>query len=341
MIDRLLSELTRGRGRPTFGAMCVFAMLAGVTASAAAQRPPAANEEAPGPAAPSATPAPALPAPALPAPAPPAPAPPKPATDEDDDDRPSPSPRAPDSDATPVAPAPAVSANAFVSTPALAPRPAPEPDRNQVDDGQLGTHQEHWRLGVGLRETFVTGKGYDPFSTDNVLPQVSLDFGRAFYASGPLSVAALVVWDYGSTKATARQADASLVVHRITAGAEGRYHLVRRLYVFGRIAPGALHSAATLHDQVLDIDRESQAWVFTSDFSLGAAFEFAGDARGASTRPRGWVGADGGYSWSASSKVDFKDTGSNNQRPARLEPLRFDDLALRGAFFRLTATLTY
>jgi hypothetical protein len=332
MIDRLLSELTRGRGRPTFGAVRVLALLAGVTASAAAQRPPATNEEAPAPSAPAVVPAPAAPVPA----------PPTPATDEDDDDKPPPNSRVNGPDANPAAALPEVSPNAVVTTPRLAPRPAPEPDLNQIDDGQRGTHQEHWLFGVGLRETFVTGKGYDPFSTDNVLPQVSLDLGRAFYANGPLSIAGLVAWDYGSTKATARQADTSLVVHRITAGAEGRYHLIRRLYVFGRIAPGALHSSATLRDQVAGIERESQAWVFTGDLLVGAAFEFAGDARGASTRPRAWVGADGGYSWSASSKVDFKDTtGSGSQAPARLEPLRFDDLALRGGFFRLTATLTY
>jgi len=329
MNDRLLSELTREGGRRTFGPVCVFALLASVAASAAAQTPPTANTDAP--AAPSAAP--------TPAPASPGPVPVKPAPDTDDDDEKPPSPRVPDSDVSPAVPPPAVSPNAVVMPPP--PRPASEVELNQIDDGQMGTHQEHWLLGVGLRELFVTGKGYDPFSTDNVLPQVSINLGRAFYASGPVSLAGLFGWDYGSTKATARQADTSLVVHRITAGAEGRYHLLRRLYVFGRIAPGALHSAATLHDQVVGFDRETDAWVFTSDFSLGAAFEFAGDARGASTRPRGWIGADGGYSWSASSKVDFKDTGSNSQAPARLEPLRFDDLALRGAFFRLTATLTY
>jgi hypothetical protein len=330
MIDRWLSELTPARRLGTFGA--VFAAAASVAASAVAQTPPAATPDAPAPASALPAPAPAKPAPETPAPA---------KTEDEGDDEKAPPPRATDSDASPALPTPLISPQANAAPPPPAPAPPSAPDLNQIDDGQMGTHQEHWLLGVGLRETFVTGKGYDPFSTDNVLPQVSIDLGRAFYASGPVSLAAIFAWDYGSTKATARQADTSLVVHRLTAGAEGRYHLLRRLYVFGRIAPGAQHSAATLHDEVAGVDRETDAWVFTSDFSLGAAFEFAGDARGASTRPRAWIGADGGYSWAAASKLDFKTAGPSDQTPARLEPLRFDDLALRGAFFRLAATVTY
>lgn len=334
MTDRLLSELTRGDTRRTFGVVCALVALAGITVNAAAQTPAPSTSEAPAPAPAGASPA---PAPALPTPTE------QPATDGADVKPASPRPPPlPDSDESPAVPPPAVSPETLAATTPSPSRSAPEPpDLNQIDDGQMGSHQEHWLLGVGIRETLVTGKGYDPFSTDNVLPQVSLDLGRAFYTSGPLSIAGMAVWDYGSTKATARGADTWLGVHRITAAAEGRYHLLRRFYVFGRVGAGALHSAATFHDQVVGIDRESDAWVFTSDYSLGAAFEFAGDARGASTRPRGWVGADAGYSWSAASKLAFNEFGSDGTAPTRLETLRFDDLALRGGFFRLTATVTY
>ncbi|HTQ07641.1 MAG TPA: hypothetical protein VMI54_27480 [Polyangiaceae bacterium] len=334
MTDRIARERARRRARGVFGTLAALAAsLTAASAAVAAETPNAPTTQTPAPAPASSTPA---PAPALPVPPQP-----KPATDDDADQPAAPNAPAPTSDASPAAPAPIASPDTPMPAPPSTARAVAEPDLNSVDDGTLGTHQEHWLLGIGVREMFVTEKAYDPFSTDNVLPQVSLNLGRAFYASGPLSFAGLFVWDYGSTKATARGADASLAVHRLTAAAEARYHLFRRWYVFGRVAPGALHSAATLHDQVVGVDRESNAWVFTSDFSAGSAFEFAGDARGASTRPRAWIGADAGYSWAESAKLDFKATGADSSTPARLEPLSFGELAVRGAFLRFTATLTY
>lgn len=350
MNDRALAELTARTGGRALGVACTFALMLGSTRSAAAaETPPEVNPVAPAPAAPSAVPAPANTAPPAPAnataPAPAA-APATPAHDDDDDDDASdaeakPSPPAHDAAAVPMAPTLVTPPHPVAETPAPRPQPTIDhPDLNSIDDGTLGTHQQHWLLGIGLRETFVTSKGYDPFSTDNVLPQFSLNLGRAFYASGPLSFAGMLVWDYGSTKASARGTDASLRVHRLTVGAEARYHLLRRLYVFGRVAPGALRSDATLHDQVVGVDRTAGAWVFASDFSAGSAFEFAGDARGASTHPRGFIGVDGGYSWASASKLDL-DAKSSASTPARLESWNFGDLALRGAFLRLTATVTY
>jgi hypothetical protein len=209
------------------------------------------------------------------------------------------------------------------------------------DDGRMGTHQEHWLFGIGLRESFIAHAGFDPFSTNNALPQFSVDAGRVLYASGPFSFAALALFDYGSVKATARGADTSLAVARVTAAAEGRYHFWRRFYVFGRIAPGALYSGATLKDPIAGVDQESNAWAFASDFSLGAAVEFAGEDRGASSRPRGWLGVDGGYGWAGASKLNLKNSGSDANVPARLEPVALGDLAVRGGFFRVNGTITF
>jgi hypothetical protein len=248
-----------------------------------------------------------------------------------------------DSDESPAAPPPDTSPSALEQGRQTAKHqpPAVPDDPRRMDDGLMGTHQEHWLIGVGLRETFVTNAGFDPFSTNNALPQVSIDAGRAFFASGPFSLAGLLVFDAGSVKATARGADTSLGVYRITAGAEGRYHFWRRFYVFGRIAPGALYSNATLTDPVAAVDRHSNSWAFTSDFSLGTAFEFAGEQRGASSRPRGWIGADGGYGWAQTTKLVFESNGSSASGPARPEPIRLGDLAVRGGFFRVNGTITF
>jgi hypothetical protein len=205
----------------------------------------------------------------------------------------------------------------------------------------MGTHQEHWLVGIGLRENFVAHSGFDPFSTNNVLPQFSVDAGRVLFASGRLSFAALALFDYGSVKANARGLNTSLSVARITAAAEGRYHFWRRFYLFGRIAPGALYSGATLSDPIAGGDQQSNAWAFATDLSLGAAVEFAGEARGASNRPRGWLGLDGGYGWAQASKLAFEPSGDDANRPARLEPVALGELAVRGGFFRVNGTITF
>ena len=209
------------------------------------------------------------------------------------------------------------------------------------DDGQMGTHQEHWLFGIGLRESFVAHSGFDPFSTNNVLPQFSVDAGRVLFASGQLSFAALALFDYGSVKASARGLNTSLSVSRVTAAAEGRYHFWRRFYLFGRVAPGALYSGAMLSDPIAGGEQHSNSWAFATDLSLGAALEFAGEARGASNRPRGWIGLDGGYGWAQASKLAFKSSEGDANAPARLEPVELGELAVRGGFFRVNGTITF
>jgi hypothetical protein len=150
----------------------------------------------------------------------------------------------------------------------------------------------------------------------------------------------LVLWDIGTLESTARAAKTELGVNRLTLGAEGRYHFVRRLYAFGRIAPGALNWSASVADGVAGLNRTDSAWSFAGDLSAGAAFEFAGDDRGASTRPRAWVAFDGGYGWAGSSKLDLKPE-NDAEAPVRSQPLAFGELAIRGPFLRFSVTGTY
>jgi hypothetical protein len=246
----------------------------------------------------------------------------------------------PDSDAAPAVPKPKTPPHA-AAQPQHAPKRSQPDEPLHRDDGRMGTHQEHWLVGLGLRESFIAHSGFDPFSTNNVLPQFSVDAGRVLFASGPFSFAALALFDYGSAKATARGADTSLNVARVTAAGEGRYHFWRRFYVFGRIAPGALYTGATLKDPVAGVDQKDNAWAFASDFSLGAAVEFAGEARGASSLPRGWLGFDGGYGYAQATKLALKPSGNDANAPARLETVALGDLAVRGGFFRVNGTVTF
>jgi hypothetical protein len=324
-----MSDSRRAFSRLTF--------LAALTASGAAlaAEPPATTPAAPAPpgAAPAATDQPAPPPAASDTPATsPAPAG---AADETEDDEGA----SPDSEEDVAVPPPNTTPSAIFKTPAPGPVAPPRQDINRIDDGRMGTHQEHWQLGLGLRESFVTSAGFDLFNENDVLPQLSAHAGRVVYASGPFSIALLFAWDWGMVQSEARGADTELSIHRLTLGGEGRFHIVRRLYAFGRVAPGALHTATAFSDRIVQEDRELSSWGLATDLSLGAALEFAGDARGASSRPRGFLIAEGGYGWSQSTDLVYEPEGDTN--PVRLQPLDLGELALRGGYFRLSAAITY
>jgi hypothetical protein len=317
-----------------------LAFLAAVatTGSVLAAEPPATGPAAPAtPAPPGAAPAAAPDPAAAPAPASDAPAT-KPAREDKDADG-GDDASIPDSEENAAVPPPDTSPSAIFKTRSPGPAPQPQRDINQIDDGRMGTHQEHWQLGLGLRESFVTNEGYDLFAENNALPQVSVHAGRVLYASGPISVAALLAWDWGSVESDARGAKTALEVNRFTVGAEGRFHVLRRVYAFGRVAPGALNAATSFSDRIVGADRKVDGWGFAADLSLGAGFEFAGDARGASSRPRGFLIAEGGYGWAQSMDLLYEAEGDTN--PVRLQPLDLGELAIRGGYFRLSAVITY
>lgn len=207
------------------------------------------------------------------------------------------------------------------------------------DDGLMGTHRDHLLATVGVRVGYIPNAGFDPFSTDDALAQFSLGVGSTVYGDDDISIATLLYYDVGGSTAEARGGEASLSTHRITFAGEGRYHFFRRLYVFGRVAPGALRWDASLEDGSIGYTRNAGNWMFALDLSAGTTFEFAGEARGKSSRPRAWLSAEAGYGWTTSSEVTF--VTDEDQGPARVEPLAFNDLALRGGFFRISANVTY
>ncbi len=321
-------------------------------APAAPGAPSAAAPTATPPAEPAAAPPPAAsPKPAAPGPTAPAASTPPPDMGPDDESPQASSPAAGDESSAALAPEGAGAGGEAAAGPGE-PSPAlqfiqsqkrtPETPAAEAtpDDGLMGSHQEHLIGVLGVRFGFIPGSGYDPFSDDNALTQSSLGVGRTVYALEDLSFAALALWDWGESNATARGADTSISVHRLSIGLEGRYHFLRRLFAFARIAPGALHWDATLRDGGAGVDRMDSSWAFSTDLSAGAAFEFAGEPRGISNLPRGFVVADGGYGWSGASSLSFEPESAETG-PARLEPLDLGEVALRGGFFRVAAMVTY
>ena len=212
---------------------------------------------------------------------------------------------------------------------------------DEPDDGTLGHHQDHWIGLVGARVGKMTSSGFDPFADSDELAQFSLGFGRTIVSAGNLSLAGLFLWDVGGRSGTARGVTSDLIVHRLTFGAEGRYHFFRQLFMFARVAPGALHSIATLEDDLASVEnRGARNWVFATDLSGGAMFELTGFGRSRKRLPSAWIALDGGYGFAGESELSLTpDTPGDG--PERGEPVNLGPMALRGAFLRGAVVVTY
>jgi hypothetical protein len=202
----------------------------------------------------------------------------------------------------------------------------------------MGSHQTHFYGMVGYRGTRVTGDGYQPFAKNQGLHQASLSVGRVLFTADALSFAVGLGWDYGASSADARGAATKLEAHRLTLLPEIRYHVLRRLYGFGRIGAGLAPIHAELDDSVTETTRTSDRLAFTLDASLGAAYELIGEASGASRRPRVWLLLDGGYVFTATTETVLE---NESGVPARNEAYAFADLNLSGLSGRVSAALTF
>lgn len=213
----------------------------------------------------------------------------------------------------------------------------------------LGTHQTHWRAELGTRVTFVKHAGYDPFSTNDALTQVSLGGARTLWASGPLSYAVSFHWDYGEAHATARGEATQLYAHRIAPGAEARWHFLPQLYAYGRVAPGLMSIRSELQSTPAGGTLETRGpagwspldvpWVPTLDLLVGAAVEALGNRSGSSRDVRLWLLAEGGYGWAGATDLQLQ--GEGDALPQRVAALDLGELALRGATFRISAAATF
>lgn len=211
----------------------------------------------------------------------------------------------------------------------------------EPDDGKLGHHQDHWLGFVGFRVAKISSSGFDPFAESDELVQFSVGAGRTVMTSGNFSLAGLFLYDIGGRSSEARGANTDLTVHRLTLGAEARYHFFRQLFAFGRVAPGAIHSIAKVEDLATGVDNQAtRDWVFATDLSAGATFELTGFMKYSSKRRVGaWITFEGGYGFAG--ETDLTMTPDGGGGPVRAEPLDLGPLALAGPFMRGAFVLTY
>jgi hypothetical protein len=222
---------------------------------------------------------------------------------------------------------------------ALSALSAPAPAVAQMIERAATTPKaETWQAAAGLRTMLVRSAGYDPFSGNDVLPQLSLGIERLVLRSGAFAFAAGIGGDYGRSSSRARGASSELAVGRISLIAEGRYQPWERGYGFVRFAPGWLGMAATLTDA-----SAPNAATLEDRFGVPSADVSAGAAARLSPAPdpiAAWITLEGGYSWAGSHHLLLA-PGAAPRDQAKLAPLDLGTIDPRGAFFRLALAITY
>ena len=208
-----------------------------------------------------------------------------------------------------------------------------------VDEQALGNHQKHVRLDIGARTQFVNSKGFDPFSKNDVLSQVTFAASYTVWTHDQLSLAGLVGFDIGNSSANLRSDQASLNVSRFTLAPEARYHLLRILVLTAKVGPTLTREGAEVSSG-LGTAWLKTGWKFGFDATAGAAVELWGYRNGASRKPRLWLTGEGGYGWAAPMKLTFAPDDSG-AAPQRLAPLDLGELSVAGPLFRITAALSF
>jgi hypothetical protein len=196
-----------------------------------------------------------------------------------------------------------------------------------------------WRVEVGYRGSFVPSTGYDPFSTNDSLPQFSLAASRTLVTARPLSLAAGLGWDIGSSSATDRGDRASIAVQRLTVPIEARVHFGARGYLFVRGAPGVVAQHTEVDDPSAPAALSKTQWLFATDVSGGYAFPLWPRTRVPDVA-RIWLQADGGYGWVASERLNLGPTLASTD--ARIvSGVDLGTVSLSGPFFRVAAAASF
>jgi hypothetical protein len=183
------------------------------------------------------------------------------------------------------------------------------------------------RLEIGYRGSFITNAGYNPFSTDDYLPQFSLAASQTIFARHRFAFASGFAWDFANTGATDRGDSASLTLHRLTIPLEGRVHFGEWGYAFLRVAPGVAMVSEQIDDPSAPGPLTKDRWLFATDASVGYDWLIMPRGSALSRVARMWLQTDVGYGWMAKERLDLAPAGASG--------VDLGTLALSGAFFRI------
>lgn len=197
------------------------------------------------------------------------------------------------------------------------------------------------RINAGPKVAYVQERGYDAFSTNDVLPMFSLDGTYPLFTAGRVVIAAGLAWETGGSKADTRGVPMKLATHRFAVPIEGRYHVSTGLYIFAKAAPGARAHFVDVEDPSSQATLSDTAWSFGADFSAGASILLGPRAGHDKKRARFWLMPEAGYALASAATL--------RPNPDRDPPdvLGVDattslrPLALQGFFWRASVGMTF
>lgn len=261
---------------------------------------------------------------------------------------PSPGPSAPASPPGPSAPAASPPpADAAASGQVSAPRPAPPAFTTyaspSADGGAETTSggRHDVRIGAGVRVGYVPTSGFDRFSSNDVLPQLSIDANYALVAGEKFSFALGAAYDVGGVSSDLRGVDTKLTVHRLTVPLEGRFHATRGIFAFLRVAPGAAAFVTSISDSSAPASLDRTAWAFAADASLGSSF-LLGPHRSTSKRQvRFWVTPELGYAFTTSPSLRSSPARDTDEAVGTDGKTNLGTLSTSGFFWRVSLALSF
>jgi hypothetical protein len=195
-------------------------------------------------------------------------------------------------------------------------------------------------LALGFRSMIVPSAGLDPFSTSDGFSQLSLAAGPTLLRIGAVSFAALAEWNFGKLNGTARGETSSLVIHRLGVGLESRLQLARRLALFAKIAPAAVHLRGSIEDSSLDRPLVSRTWSWSLDTTAGVAFMFANTGPRARPTSRFWFTGELGYGFAGESAMSYE-PAADDEDPRTYGAITLPALRPAGALARFAVAVSF
>lgn len=159
---------------------------------------------------------------------------------------------------------------------------------------------------IGLRMTYIVHEGFDPYAEKNGYGQVSLAGAYTFWQGTPISVAAGAEWNFGVARAEARGDATALTIHRLAASLQVRYAPVRRLSMFAKLAPAALHIRGDIEDIELSQTLEARTWTWALDATGGAALLLGSAGRDDRPSASFWFSVELGYSFAGEVEMMYR-----------------------------------
>ena len=229
----------------------------------------------------------------------------------------------------------AVAAAAFAALPARAADNV-APAIAGVGGSPIPRGSGRWQASLGVRNSFLRDPGYDPFSSNDVLTQLSVAVTHAFEAGPGLVPAVGLVWDTGEASGSARGVDTGLGLMRLALALEAHFMPARGAFLMVRAAPGFQRASVSLRDPSAPAPLETTYWTASVDASAGGGVRVT-----PSGSPIGfWLLADGGYGWAPAHDLVLT-PALPKQDAQKAGTTTLGSLSTRGAFFRLALALSY